>query len=464
LTGEPGVGKTRLAQECLLARTTVSVRCEAVAQGAALHSIGEALRAALEQPGRGERMATLSGTDRTRRPGSSRRSLRMRGSAPHAETGVVDRSRSSTPGGSDRPARRCRRHPLDRRPALGRRLDARARHAPRTPPCGRSVDACAHRRRRPHRGADAERARRGTPCAHSSANACWRASARGVRRRRDARAGAGPVLDPGGAPLRARLQGATGGNPYYLLETIRFLFDAGELRLDAQGGWSTRYDDATADYAELPVPPSLAATLMERVDRLGAAARRLLETAALTSAGFTLAQVQPATALSEWKRLDGLERAVQAELIATFAGATASSTTSRARRSRRNSGPERRRLIHDRLAAGLIAQQARADLIAMHLQAPTARRKRRLAGRGRTRRGAPARLERCAGAVRPGARARHLDRGAGRVRRARVGVLRTLHDLAGMQAELAGARRDWRPRRTTRRSPSRSSRAGSSSR
>src|SRR6185295_3135287 len=60
----------------------------------------------------------------------------------------------------------------------------------------------------------------------------------------------------GGTLFSARLQRATHGNPYHLLETIRFLFDTGELQIDPEGGWVTRYDDATADYAELPVPPS----------------------------------------------------------------------------------------------------------------------------------------------------------------------------------------------------------------
>ena len=138
--------------------------------------------------------------------------------------------------------------------------------------------------------------------------------------------------------------------------------------LDAQGAWKTRYDDETSDYAELPAPRTVAATVMERVERLGPVARRVAGTAALTSAGFTLAQVQPATALSEWggARRAGARRPGRA--ARAIRRGLPLRPRSRTRGDRGAVGKERRRLIHDRLAAGLIAQQARADLIAMHLQ------------------------------------------------------------------------------------------------
>ena len=162
----------------------------------------------------------------------------------------------------------------------------------------------------------------------------------------------------------------------------------------------------------------------------------VLETAALTSAGFTLAQVQPATALSEWEALDGLERAVQAELLAPFAGGY--------------------RFVHD-LAREAIAAQlgqgapapdprpprrradraaARADLIAMHLQGAGAGRSDGLAGfAGRDAERLLAWADALAqygqalatGPERPG----EID-----IRRACLAVARTLRNLNRMQAEL----------------------------
>jgi len=438
LQGEPGVGKTRLAQECLLARSTVSVRCEAVAQGAALHSIGDALRAALEQPGRRERLATLSGADRreaarllpTLDPEAQFDSVR--------ETGVIDRNRFFNALGEV----------VDRLVGAGGTLWIDDLHWADASTLA-LVTHLAHRH-----AAD--------PSAHAHIvaaarteellrNAAARDAVRALEREHLLDRIPVAVFDStetlalvralsstrGGNLFGARLQSATGGNPYYLLETIRFLFDAGELQLDAQGAWATRYDDATADYAELPVPPTLAATVMERVERLGAASRRVLETAALTSAGFTLAQVQPATALSEWEALDGLERAVQAELLATFAGGYRFVHDLAREAIAAQLGNERRRLIHDRLAAGLIAQQARADLIAMHLQGAE-RPAEAMAWRISAGRDAE-RLLAWSDALAQYGQALALGASTEeqiRVRRARAAVLRTLHDLAAMQIEL----------------------------
>jgi DNA-binding SARP family transcriptional activator len=176
----------------------------------------------------------------------------------------------------------------------------------------------------------------------------------------------------GGAKFAQRLQRATDGNPYFLLETLRFLFDTGELAIDAQGAWATRYDDATADYAELPVPPSVEQAIVERVERLGPGAQRVLETAALADDPFTLDDVQGATALSDWEAVDGLERAAQADVLAGVAGAPRPAwrfVHELARQAlERRLGAERRRLIHRRLAATLEAQRGRPDRIALHLQ------------------------------------------------------------------------------------------------
>lgn len=244
-----------------------------------------------------------------------------------------------------------------------------------------------------------------------------------------------------GDRFAARLQRATSGNVFFVLETLRYLFDSGELTIGADGQWSTRYDDATTDYAELPVPPTVRQTVLERVERLGPAARRVLETAALTADGFTLDEVRPATALSDWEALEGLERAVGVQLLAETQTAPQSAyrfVHDLARDALASSlSGERRRLIHGRLAQTLEAQQARPDRIALHFEQ---------AGRGtealRWRIAAAEAAERVfaqrealahyAAALALGP---DLDRQI-EIRRARIELLRTLHDLAGMDAEL----------------------------
>jgi DNA-binding SARP family transcriptional activator len=169
-----------------------------------------------------------------------------------------------------------------------------------------------------------------------------------------------------GGVFAERLHRATLGNPFFLLETIRFLFDAGELDIDTHGLWSTRYDDATTDYAELPVPPNVQQAVLERVERLGPAARRVLETAALAGDGFSLDEVQPATALSDWEALDGLERAAGASLIVGAERNYRFGHDLVRVALDRGIGDERRRLIHLRLAESLASQGGRPERVARH--------------------------------------------------------------------------------------------------
>jgi DNA-binding SARP family transcriptional activator len=370
LQGEPGVGKTRLAQECLLARITVSMRCEAIAREAALHPVAEAMRAAFDRPDRRERLATLAPADRHE--------------AARLLPALDPAARFDAAGGAPGTAERQRFFDalgelLDRLAGPGGTLWIDDLHwaddttlalvAHLAHRCGR--DPAAHVR-------VVAAARTQELEQHAAARGTLRAleRARLLERVPLAAFAEADTLalvralsgTAGGARFAARLQRATHGNPFFLLETVRFLFDAGELQLDERGAWTTRYDDATADYAELPVPPTLTATVIERVERLGAAARRVLEAAALTSAGFTLAQVQPATALSEWEALDGLERAVQAELLAEFAPGWRFVHELAREALAGQLGADRRRLIHERLARTLIAQGGRADRIALHLE------------------------------------------------------------------------------------------------
>lgn len=78
-----------------------------------------------------------------------------------------------------------------------------------------------------------------------------------------------------------RIYRQCGGNPFHVLETLRALRDNGLLYRDEQGVWHTPYDDATSDYAELPIPAASEQVIRQRLDRLTAAARLTAQTAAL---------------------------------------------------------------------------------------------------------------------------------------------------------------------------------------
>ncbi|WP_407569304.1 BTAD domain-containing putative transcriptional regulator [Deinococcus altitudinis] len=116
------------------------------------------------------------------------------------------------------------------------------------------------------------------------------------------------------APLFSRrLYQATAGHPLFLLETLRALRESGELHTEG-GLWQTRYDQDTVDYAEIPIPQSVRAAVLLRVSRLGDAARRLLHAAAVAGEPFG-ASLHGVCGLSEWEALELLEAAEQAHLI-----------------------------------------------------------------------------------------------------------------------------------------------------
>ena len=112
-----------------------------------------------------------------------------------------------------------------------------------------------------------------------------------------------------------RLSRATGGNAYFIVETLRDLAESAVLVLDANGRWSTAFDQVTQDYRELPLSPSVRDAVLGRVQRLGPAAARVLEAAALAGEPFGAAMLASACALSEMDTLATLDQAAMAQLL-----------------------------------------------------------------------------------------------------------------------------------------------------
>lgn len=176
-----------------------------------------------------------------------------------------------------------------------------------------------------------------------------------------------------GERFARRLQQATDGNPFFLLETLRFLFEQGLLREDADGGWSTPFDERTQDYAELPVPPSVREAVCARVRALGDGTRRLLEAASLAGGPFDAALFEglgPATAADA---VPLLELAQAARLVLAEPGPAGGLRFAHdlVRQSLAESlSPARRQWLHARLARRLTERGAAPALIAVqHEQA-----------------------------------------------------------------------------------------------
>jgi DNA-binding SARP family transcriptional activator len=85
----------------------------------------------------------------------------------------------------------------------------------------------------------------------------------------------------------ARLAEASGGNPFFVLETLRALYEQGTLKRDASGGWHTPWDGAGSDYRELPLPQGLRQAIDGRLRELGEAARGALAAAAVLGQNFS---------------------------------------------------------------------------------------------------------------------------------------------------------------------------------
>jgi DNA-binding SARP family transcriptional activator/DNA polymerase III delta prime subunit len=162
-----------------------------------------------------------------------------------------------------------------------------------------------------------------------------------------------------------RLYDATGGNPLFALETLKELFASGDLRVE-EGVWSTNFDEATEDYRELPLPRSVQAAVNRRVDRLGGAVRRLLEAASLAGEGFGLEELSGATALSEWEALEAAEVAERAGLLRQRPDGLGFAHDLLRRALSEGLSPERRKVLHRKLAETLTRLDGAPARVAEH--------------------------------------------------------------------------------------------------
>jgi DNA-binding SARP family transcriptional activator/tetratricopeptide (TPR) repeat protein len=157
---------------------------------------------------------------------------------------------------------------------------------------------------------------------------------------------------PASPELAWRLHRATHGNPFFILETLR------------HGPPADR--DARPD---LPLPPSLRDALLARLGTLDDGTRRLLEAASLIGLPFMAEDLAGTTALSDYEVVAAIERAQDARVLVRDAqGALAFSHDLVAQALAEGLGPERRRLLHRRLARALERHGEAPARIAMHLE------------------------------------------------------------------------------------------------
>jgi len=106
------------------------------------------------------------------------------------------------------------------------------------------------------------------------------------------------------APLARRLYTETEGNPFFLIESLKALFDSGLVSLEG-GAWTG--DFARVSEAELPLPVGVSEAVQARVRRLDEEARQALQVAAALGREFDFELLNAAWQQGEEATLEALD-------------------------------------------------------------------------------------------------------------------------------------------------------------
>lgn len=113
----------------------------------------------------------------------------------------------------------------------------------------------------------------------------------------------------------------TGGQPFYLLETLKSLLNQGILawQLDEESRWLLELPQtATGEDEVFPqglLPQSVRELILQRVGRLSMAGQRLLQAGAILGQQFRFAPLCQVAELSEQEGLEALEEAMRSQLV-----------------------------------------------------------------------------------------------------------------------------------------------------
>lgn len=120
----------------------------------------------------------------------------------------------------------------------------------------------------------------------------------------------GHELDEAGLGLSRQLYSETDGNPFYTGELLRHLIESGTLYQRVGGRWAVH-----GGLAELGLPQSLHEVLGRRIDRLGQGAREALSVAAVIGRDFDVELLLRVMEASDSELLELLEQAVIAAAL-----------------------------------------------------------------------------------------------------------------------------------------------------
>jgi class 3 adenylate cyclase/tetratricopeptide (TPR) repeat protein len=124
------------------------------------------------------------------------------------------------------------------------------------------------------------------------------------------RAAAGHELDENGVALSHALRWETGGNPFFVGELLRHLYNAGSIVMNDEGRWVL-----TGPIEELDLPPSIRDVVGQRVERLGDETHRVLSLASVIGREFDVDLLATIADVDEDALLDLLEAATNAAIV-----------------------------------------------------------------------------------------------------------------------------------------------------
>lgn len=121
-------------------------------------------------------------------------------------------------------------------------------------------------------------------------------------------------MESGGEKFSRRLYRETEGNPFFIFEVVRSLFEEGVLYRD-EHGWSTDLKDFATNYAQIAIPRSMRDVIQARLNRLDEVSCQVLETAAVFRQQFYFVTVKRACDRGEDEVLDAFDKLLRAQLI-----------------------------------------------------------------------------------------------------------------------------------------------------
>jgi DNA-binding SARP family transcriptional activator len=156
--------------------------------------------------------------------------------------------------------------------------------------------------------------------------------------------------------LAGRICAVTGGNPFFLSETARALVESGQ------------YLGNAADSEDLPLPDSVRAAVQTRLQRLSSTARQVLEAAAVLGTVFDFDPARLTSGRQEGEAIEALDELLSRQLLATQDGGYRFRHELTREAIYLHLSYQRRRLLHRRAAETLVKlHPTDAAILAHHL-------------------------------------------------------------------------------------------------